>query len=467
MTTTIQPWKHVLDYGIFTYLIENQHCIKSNEIFKERSKSLNFVKPPECLDSFLKNESINSTNEIFQSEIEKSAREYNIDLKILYDNNCQLINQSINDLKVKYQKIEESWNLELKNFVQQSKEYKDKIDILKNNYFKHDQKSIREYHHLILQEIVYDKYFLKSITVDYIVESKILIIEYLLPTIEQFPKIKEIKFLKTKNELKEIIYSERELDKLYNDIIYRIVLDLIRISFNVDEIDAIKCIVFNGWSNAINRATGNFDKACILSVVSNKDEFARINLAEVDPKECFKKLKGISASNIKNQTPINPIMSIDSNDKRFISSKEIEINSFTNLASMNWEDFEHLIRELFEKEFSVTGGEVKVTQSSRDGGVDAIVFDPDPIRGGKIVIQAKRYTNLVGVSSVRDLYGTVMNEGATKGILVTTSDYGPDSFKFAKDKPITLINGGHLLFLLEKHGYNARINIKEAKEDFK
>ncbi|TDB59513.1 Hachiman antiphage defense system protein HamA, partial [Arundinibacter roseus] len=29
LTTTIQPWKHVLDYGIFTYLLENQHCIKS------------------------------------------------------------------------------------------------------------------------------------------------------------------------------------------------------------------------------------------------------------------------------------------------------------------------------------------------------------------------------------------------------------------------------------------------------
>ncbi|TDB60880.1 HNH endonuclease family protein, partial [Arundinibacter roseus] len=31
LTTTIQPWKHVLDYGIFTYLLENQHCIKSNK----------------------------------------------------------------------------------------------------------------------------------------------------------------------------------------------------------------------------------------------------------------------------------------------------------------------------------------------------------------------------------------------------------------------------------------------------
>lgn len=135
-----------------------------------------------------------------------------------------------------------------------------------------------------------------------------------------------------------------------------------------------------------------------------------------------------------------------------------------NLAAMEWLDFEHLIRELFEEEFSQAGGEVKITRASRDFGVDAIAFNPDPIRGGKIVIQAKRYTNLVGVSAVRDLYGTVVNEGATKGILVTTSDYGPDAYDFGKGKPLTLLNGNNLLHLLAKHGHKAKIDLQEAKQ---
>lgn len=70
---------------------------------------------------------------------------------------------------------------------------------------------------------------------------------------------------------------------------------------------------------------------------------------------------------------------------------------------------------------------------------------------------------MVGVAAVRDLYGTVMNEGATKGILVTTSDYGADSYEFAKGKPLTLLNGSNLLHLLEKHGHKAKIDIREAK----
>jgi restriction system protein len=158
-------------------------------------------------------------------------------------------------------------------------------------------------------------------------------------------------------------------------------------------------------------------------------------------------------------------MDISREDRRFIDSYAVAggLDATTNLAAMPWEDFEHLIREVFEKEFAANGGEVRVTQASRDGGVDAIAFDPDPIRGGKIVIQAKRYTNTVGVSAVRDLYGTVMNEGAIKGILVTTSDFGNDSRQFALDKPLTLLSGGHLLNLLERHGHAARIDLREAK----
>ena len=60
-----------------------------------------------------------------------------------------------------------------------------------------------------------------------------------------------------------------------------------------------------------------------------------------------------------------------------------------------------------------------------------------------------------------------MNEGAMKGILITTSTFGKESVEFAKDKPLTLINGAQLLLLLKKHGHKARIDIAEAKKILK
>src|SRR5207237_1126702 len=118
-----------------------------------------------------------------------------------------------------------------------------------------------------------------------------------------------------------------------------------------------------------------------------------------------------------------------------------------NLMELTPREFEDLIGNLFSK----MGLETKQTQLSQDGGVDVVAFDKRPILGGKVVIQAKRYRHTVGVSAVRDLFGTMMNEGANKGVLVTTSGYDAAAFNFVKDKPIELIDGGGLLYLLENY----------------
>ena len=98
--------------------------------------------------------------------------------------------------------------------------------------------------------------------------------------------------------------------------------------------------------------------------------------------------------------------------------------------------------------------------------MDAIVCDPTLVIGmGKIVIQAKRFVNTVDVSAVRDfLYGTLINEGATKRILVTTSKFRRDSFEFASGKPIDFVDGKSLLELMSKVGMsNYKIDLKEAR----
>jgi restriction system protein len=58
---------------------------------------------------------------------------------------------------------------------------------------------------------------------------------------------------------------------------------------------------------------------------------------------------------------------------------------------------------------------------------------------------------------VRDLYGTVQDVGANKGVLVTTAGFGPGSHTFARGKPLELISGGELVDLLHRHGLRGRL----------
>jgi restriction system protein len=339
------------------------------------------------------------------------------------------------------------------------------IDEQRQIYLANDPVALNDYWNMVLSQSEYPDTFPRAFSFDYLPESSLLIVEYSLPTISSLPQVKEVKFVVSRGEFQEVPVSAAWLNRTYDPVLYQIALRTIYELFQSDAVTAINAIVFNGWVDTIEKATGREVTNCVLSVQAEKAEFMDINLAQVDPRACFKKLKGVSGGKLVDLSPVRPVLQLNKDDKRFVASHDVAdaLDDSYNLAAMDWLDFENLIREVFEKEFSSGGGEVKITRASRDGGVDAVAFDPDPIRGGKIVIQAKRYTNTVSVSAVRDLYGTVLNEGATKGILVTTADYGPDAYEFAKGKPLTLLSGSELLYLLQKHGHRARIDLAEAK----
>lgn len=360
-----------------------------------------------------------------------------------------------------------SWQKERDAFLKARAERNAAIDAQRKDYLGGDDPgAIIDYCDLVLSNSEYPEYFPQSHELDYNPQNRILIVDYQLPSLSDLPTLREVKYVQSRDELTEKHISQAQLNRTFNSVLYQIVLRTIHELYEADQVDSLASIVFNGYVRSLDPATGQEVNPCVASVQAGKEEFERINLANVDPKTCFRGLKGIGSVKLQSMTPIAPILRIEREDARFIEGYSVVdgLEEGDNLAAMDWEDFEHLIREVFEKEFGSAGGEVKVTRASRDGGVDAVAFDPDPIRGGKIVIQAKRYTGTVGVSAVRDLYGTVVNEGANKGIIVTTSHYGPDAYEFAKGKPLVLIDGNNLLHLLETHGHKARIDVMEAKK---
>lgn len=359
-----------------------------------------------------------------------------------------------------------AWEAERATYIGRQQEQHAAIDDLRQRYEKKDPEAIVEYCRTVLSNSDYPDCIPRKCELDFNAENGVLVVDFKLPAPEDLPTLTEVKYVQTSDSFNEKHLSEAQRSKLYDDVLYQLGLRTIFELFQSDQADAVLVVVFNGIVTSTDKGTGKEVTACILSVQASREALREINVTKVDPKACFRQLKGVGSSRLHSITPVAPIMQLNREDRRFIPSYGVadQLHDGSNLAAMDWEDFEHLIREIFEKEFSTAGGEVRVTQASRDGGVDAVAFDPDPIRGGKIVIQAKRYAYTVGVAAVRDLYGTVVNEGATKGILVTTSDYGPDAYEFANGKPLALLSGSNLLHLLEKHGVKAHINLAEARQ---
>lgn len=364
------------------------------------------------------------------------------------------------EASVDFDRAHEAWQSDKAAYEEQQRRKNAAIDFNREGYESSDGEAVEWYFERVLSASDYPDWMPQEFNLEMRSDSEMLLVSYSLPTLDAMPRLREVTYVASREEMREKNLTDAQAKNLYDSLLYSIALRTVHEILESDYAGTVKSVVFNGYVTAIDPSNGKVATTCILSLQATRDEFEDLDLANVNPKACFRALRGVGSSKLHSMVAVAPILEMSRTDARFVSSREVtgSLDESVNLAAMDWEDFEHLTREIFEAEFRSHGGEVKVTQSSRDGGVDAIAFDPDPIRGGKIVIQAKRYTNTVSVAAVRDLYGAVMNEGATKGILVTTSDYGPDAYRFAKDKPLTLMNGSNLLHLLEKHGHRAHID---------
>lgn len=378
---------------------------------------------------------------------------------------CAAIRQDKERALADYAEQRSAWLARKLAFIEKQAADNAAIDHMAARYMARDEDAVAEYCDMVLSRSDYPEPISKEYSVSYDAERRILVVDYMLPNAEDLPLTQEVRYVPTRDELEFRPMRAKDADSFYNRVLCSLCLRTIHEMFEADRADAIAMCVFNGFVRFADPRDGKSKQSCILSLAVDKERFREIDLANVDPVECFRSLKGMAAAKLRDRVAVRPVIQFSKDDPRFVPAVDVmaTVSEGLNLATMDWEAFEHLVRTLFEKEFAASGAEVKITRASRDAGVDAVIFDPDPIKGGKIVVQAKRYTNTVGVAAVRDLYGTILNEGAGKGILITTSSFGRDAYEFAANKPITLLDGNNLLFLLEKHGTRARIDLEEAK----
>jgi len=130
-----------------------------------------------------------------------------------------------------------------------------------------------------------------------------------------------------------------------------------------------------------------------------------------------------------------------------IRAKYLEITHPRSLLlSLDPYKFESLIASLYAK----NGYKTTMTQKTHDGGID-IKATKDIEYNEKILIQCKRMKKTVGVSTIRDLFGSVSNDNATKGVVVSTSNFSRDAKKFAKNTArLELIDNERLQKLLNE-----------------
>lgn len=338
------------------------------------------------------------------------------------------------------------------------------IDRFRSEVEQGEPQAIVSYFELVLDASVYPEGFPQRLRIAYVPESKQLVIEYELPPIEVVPEVKAYKYVKARDEINASSRPLPQIRTVYAELLSQVTLRTLHEVFEADRFGHVETVVFNGLVDTVDKATGQPVRPCLVTVRTSRDIFTSLDLAKVDAAACLRHLHASVSKSPAELAPVKPVLEFDMVDPRFVEATDVlsDLDQRPNLMELTPGEFESLITNLFTS----MGLESRQTQASRDGGVDCVAYDARPIFGGKVVIQAKRYRGTVGVSAVRDLFGTLQNEGASKGILVTTSGYGAASFDFANGKPLELIDGANLLYLLSEHaGIEAKIQAPTGWKD--
>ena len=102
------------------------------------------------------------------------------------------------------------------------------------------------------------------------------------------------------------------------------------------------------------------------------------------------------------------------------------------------------------------------------------MIDQDALGLDRVYIQAKRYGagNNIGPGAIRDFFGSLDRNKASKGLFVTTSTFSPSARETAEylSKRIVLIDGDQLARLMIRHNVGCRIEdtlyIRKVDEEF-
>ncbi|MGX1759070.1 restriction endonuclease [Streptomyces lydicus] len=293
--------------------------------------------------------------------------------------------------------------------------------------------------------------FPRQVAAAYDPTARQLVLDWELPGYDIVPETKSVRYMPTADQEKETARPAAQRRALYREVLAQSVLLVLRDLFAADGYGTLDSVALNGFVDDVDPVTGRPAQVYLATVMAPRSSFGTFRLEQVSAVECLTDgLRGQLAARPDQRTVVRPVRLPGEVGGGVVSHGT---ESEPDLYEMDPIAFENLIAELFR----AMGMQAVTTQRSGDGGVDVDALDPDPIRGGKIVVQVKRYRNTVPPTAVRDLYGTVQSEGANKGVLVTTSRFGPGAHTFANGKPLSLIAGPELVDLLGRYGLRGRL----------
>jgi restriction system protein len=325
------------------------------------------------------------------------------------------------------------------------------INLMKHRLTEGDPQTVADYIVAVLDRSAWPDGFPRTFDVAFDPSERHLVVDYAGPAFDVVPTEKAFRYVKASDEIRPVALAASDRKTIYRDVIAQLVLRVAHEVFEADRLGHIDRATVNCFVTAVDPATGRDAERCVATLSISRPSLLGVDLAAVEPIACLRGFKGQLIERPETGSVVAAVRVAQFSGTA--GSSDLAFDDDPNLLDMDPIEFELLVGQLF----SAMGLDVSTTKRSGDGGVDLVATNPDPFLGGTVLVQVKRYRQTVSPDVVRDMYGTLHHNGANKGIVVTTSSFGPSAHEFAQQKPLELIEGDRLVHLLHTHGLPGRI----------
>src|ERR1035437_3546101 len=124
---------------------------------------------------------------------------------------------------------------ELVRWQTEKRKVEESVDSAKQNYETQTSEAIEFYCKLVLQFSNLPDGFRRELDLEYIPETKSLIVDHALPAPDDLSRVKEVKFVESRQEFVEVPLSGREFDEIYERALYQTCLRTIYELFHTDK----------------------------------------------------------------------------------------------------------------------------------------------------------------------------------------------------------------------------------------
>lgn len=203
----------------------------------------------------------------------------------------------------KCEKEVNNWHLAHKEFTDRKNKHNEAVTHWEIDYQQGKAEAVTGYYEYILHYSAYPDFVSKTFNLQYRADERLLVVDYLLPTPDQVPRVSEVRFIPPRGILKDYFLSDRQFARVYNDAIYKMALRTAHEVFAADFPGNIDQFVYNGWArNAIEGHELN----CLVSMNASKKDFNSMNLQYTEPQRCFQDLKGRATEDLILLNPVEP-----------------------------------------------------------------------------------------------------------------------------------------------------------------